>query len=103
MHDPNPFPFTEYVATMRVNSLGEGNSEFEWSAEFKVQGMADENSGSVRLPPDDVNGVIRRDQCVAGHAAPGGQVYGSPTVVSDDLKPVPGFHLVHTETELDDW
>jgi hypothetical protein len=51
-------------------------------------------SGSVRLPPDDVNGVIRRDQCVAGHAAPGGQIYGS--------KPVPGFHLVHTETEFDD-
>jgi hypothetical protein len=50
MHDPNPFPFTEYVATMRVNSLGEGNSEFEWSAEFKVQGMADENLPCRRYP-----------------------------------------------------
>ncbi len=42
VHDPNPFPFTEYVATMRVDDLGEGNSEFEWSAQFKAQGMADE-------------------------------------------------------------
>ena len=87
---------------MHVPLTGQGKFAVQTSPWGGTRIGARGRSGSVRLPPDDVNGVIRRDQCVAGHAAPGGQVYGSPTVVRDDLKPVPGFHLVHTETEFDD-
>ena len=57
---------------------------------------------SVRLPLDDVDGMIRRDQGVTGHAAPGGQIRGSPRVVGDDLEPVSGSHLVHAKAELED-
>jgi hypothetical protein len=42
VHDPNPFPFEDYVATMRVKDLGEGRSEFVWSAEFRASGMSDQ-------------------------------------------------------------
>ena len=42
VHDPNPFPFEGYVATMRVNDLGEGSSELVWSAEFNAKGMSDQ-------------------------------------------------------------
>ena len=43
VHDPNPFPFEGYVATMRVNDLGEGSSELVWSAEFTAQGIPDQD------------------------------------------------------------
>jgi fatty-acyl-CoA synthase len=42
VHDPNPFPFEGYTATMRVNDLGEGGSELVWSAEFTATGMSDQ-------------------------------------------------------------
>ncbi len=42
VHDPNPFPFEGYVATMRVNGLGEGSSELVWSAKFSAKGMSDQ-------------------------------------------------------------
>lgn len=57
---------------------------------------------SVRFPLDDVDRMIRGDQCVAGHAAPSWQVHASPGITCDDLKSIPSFHLVHTKTEFDD-
>jgi len=46
--------------------------------------------------------MIRRNQGVTGHAAPGGQVCGSARIVCDDLEPVPGFQLVHADVEFED-
>jgi carbon monoxide dehydrogenase subunit G len=42
VHDPNPFPFKDYVATMHVTDAGGGASELEWSAEFESEGMTDQ-------------------------------------------------------------
>ena len=42
VHDPNPFPFEGYTATMQVNGLTDGSSELVWSAEFTAMGMSDE-------------------------------------------------------------
>ncbi len=42
VHDPNPFPFEGYTATMRVNDLGGGSSELVWSAEYTATGMSDQ-------------------------------------------------------------
>jgi hypothetical protein len=41
VHDPNPFPFEGYTATMQVNDLTDGSSELVWSAEFTAMGMSD--------------------------------------------------------------
>ena len=42
VHDPNPFPFEGYTATMQVNDLAGGGSELVWSAEYTATGMSDQ-------------------------------------------------------------
>ena len=49
VHDPNGFPFENYVSVMSVKDLGAGRCELEWSAEFDAQGM----------PPADVTNLLQ--------------------------------------------
>jgi len=43
----NPFPFTDYVATVRLGDLGGGRTSIEWSSTFELRGASAEEAAQM--------------------------------------------------------
>ena len=47
VHDPSPFPFSKYVATMKVNPIGGDNCEVIWNCTYQVDSGTVEESNRM--------------------------------------------------------
>jgi len=43
----SPFPFTDYVATVRLADLGGGRTSIDWSSTFEPRGIPTEQAGQM--------------------------------------------------------
>src|SRR5262249_45854954 len=43
----SPFPFTGYVATVRLQDLGDGRTSIDWSSQFEPSGLPTEQIAQV--------------------------------------------------------
>jgi carbon monoxide dehydrogenase subunit G len=43
----SPFPFTDYLATVRLGDLGGGRTSIEWSSTFEPRGVSAEEAGQT--------------------------------------------------------
>ena len=43
----SPFPFTDYVATVRLGDLGDGRTAIDWSSTFEPRGVSAEQAAQI--------------------------------------------------------
>ena len=47
VHDPSPFPFSNYTSTMKVNQIDNSTSEVVWNCEYQVDAGTAEESDTM--------------------------------------------------------
>jgi mxaD protein len=52
VHDPSPFPFSKYTATMKVTAIDSNNCELTWNCNYKV------DSGTVEEADSMLTGIF---------------------------------------------
>jgi len=81
----------------QITVVGSNRGTRSWSSRRSRRHPAE----SVGLAPDYVDRGLRRDQGVAGHAAPGRKVHRGAGVVCDHLEEGVGIHAVQLAAQLE--